>query len=598
MASRHAGTVFLRNGVLAAALAVHSGTTPAQTGPNSPAAVANNAGVGVNAWTTPTNAVSSNDTYSTVGSRGISNYLAGTDLGFNIASPAAIVGIQLDVEKNTFNPQNVALLDGWTTGLSRTISAGQDRCLIVAYAQENGINSRDITSMTYGGREMTQVVETTAGISGGFTARLEIWMLLDADIALAGSTTIVPTFGSYTAHEYCDAFSSAVFQYVDQVTPVSNTQTAGAQGSSDPHQLGTAVTTLAGGMAINLATCGNRPASLPAPNTNTTAYTIGSGFTEGIDHYFANATDAPNTGACLHTAHKAIASNGTEAPACDFNGSVNRWAIIGMHLQRARELDHEVKLIRNGTIGGSNLASPVAWGTTDAYTTYGGSTSLWGQTWTLSDVNNASFGAAIAARVQNGTARIDHMRITVYAQSTLPVELIGFQARQEGQVVRLDWATATENNNDRFVVQRSSDGVTFTGVAEIPGAVNSTATLYYSAVDEFPVLGTNYYRLEQVDTDGTTEHSPVVPVAFTTSDVVVYPNPTPDGVLSLCDAGASTGQVSVFTSDLRLVRTHYFVPQDRPMLHLEDLPDGTYILVFNRDGVPVSAKVMKTSRLY
>ena len=46
---------------------------------------------------------------------------------------------------------------------------------------------------------MTQVVETSAGVSGAFMARIEVWILLESEIALAGSTTISPTFGSYTA---------------------------------------------------------------------------------------------------------------------------------------------------------------------------------------------------------------------------------------------------------------------------------------------------------------------------------------------------------------------------------------------------------------
>ena len=201
----------------------------AQTGPRSPASASNTTGIGSNAWTTPTNVLASDNAYATVATRGITNYVVGSNFGFSIASPANIVGIQAEVEKSTLSPSAVAIqASGWTMGTTKSISAGTNRCLVVTYAQENGVNSRDITAMTYGGRAMTQVVERTAGIAGGFTARLEVWILLEADIALASGTTIVPTYGAYTATEYCEAFASAVFNNVDQLTAATSFQTDGA----------------------------------------------------------------------------------------------------------------------------------------------------------------------------------------------------------------------------------------------------------------------------------------------------------------------------------------------------------------------------------
>ena len=427
-------------------------------GPRSPATTANDGSVGSTAWSNTGNSVSSNDSYSTVTTKGISNYLKVTDLGFTIPSPSAVSGIQLDVERNSNSSSDVALLDAWSTGLTRSISAGSNRCLIVAYAQENGIDPRDVTAMTYGTRTMTQLTEFSAGVSGGFNARIEVWALLESEIALASNTTIVPTYGSYSAYEYCDVFTAAVFQHVDQINPMSSQQTTGAQASTDPHQLSTAFTTAAGSMAINLATCGNRDASAPAVNSNTSSYATATGYTEGIDYYFANAA-APTSGASFQVIHKAVASAGSEQPSCDFNGTVNRYAIVGFCLQRAREVDYSVKLVKGGTIGGSDLANSTAWPATDAYASYGGSSSLWGRTWTEADINSSSFGAAIATRVQNGIARVDHMRITVWYYSTLPIELLDLRATQEGTGVRIDWITATETDNDHFVVQRSTDGV-------------------------------------------------------------------------------------------------------------------------------------------
>lgn len=566
------------------------------SGPRSPATTANDGSVGSAAWSTTAQSVSSNDSYATVSTKGISNYLKVTDFGFTIPSPSGVSGIQLDVERNSNGSSSVALLDAWSTGTTRSISAGTNRCLIVAYAQENGIDSRDITAMTYGTRAMTQLAEFTAGVSGGFTARIEVWALLESEIALASNTTIAATFGGYSPYEYCDVFTSAVFQHVDQITPMSNYQTTGAQGSTDPHQLATAFSTAAGSMAINLATCGNRDASNPSPNSNSSSYATAAGYTEGIDYYFANTSAAPNTGACFQVIHKAVAAAGTEQPSCDYNGTVNRYAIVGFCLQRARELDYSVKLAKGGTIGGSDLANNSAWPSSDAYATYGGSTSLWGRTWTDADINSTSFGAAIATRVQNGTARVDHMRITVWYYSSLPIELLDLRAQQDGTTVLIDWITATETDNDHFVVQRSTDGLAFEDIERVPGAGTSTQTLFYSARDEQPKEGASYYRLAQVDLDGTIDYSPIVTVDVEfDGGLVVAPNPSVTGAFTVYDISLESGQVAVFSSDMRLVRTHVGAGRD-PVIHLEDLPDGTYVLMVREGDRVRTARVVKESR--
>ncbi len=565
----------------------------AQGGPNSPGSMANNSAIGTNAWTTPNNAMASDNAYSTVVAKGITQYLSATDLGFSIPSPSGIAGIKLDVERSTSGSSDVALLDAWSIGLTKTVPAGTNRCLLVTYCQENGIDSRDITAMTYGGRSMTQVVQTTAGVSGGFMARIEVWMLLESEIALAGSTTIAPTYGGYSPLEYCEVFSSAVFQHVDQLSPVTSQQTGGAQASTDPHQLGTAFSTLAGSMAIHLVTCGNRDASNPSPNNNTTSYPAPTGYTEGTDHYFANASVAPNTGACYQTCHKAIASAGSEQPSCDFNGTVNRFAMIGFTLQRAREQDYSVKLIKGGAIGGTDQAGTASWPTSDAYASYGSPTDLWGRTWTTADINASTFGAAIAARVQNGTVHVDHMRITVYYYSTLPIELLDFRAKQEGQRVRLDWATATETDNDHFIVQRSRDGVVFEDVERLAGAGTSLSTLYYTSVDERAPVGLNYYRLEQVDADGTTDHSDVVAVDVRRTDVLAFPNPT-SGTVTLFDVVLGRDDVAVYSDDMHLIRTHVGAGAD-PAIHLDDLPDGTYTIMVRNGEETRTTRVVKVS---
>src|SRR6185295_5903293 len=98
----------------------------------------------------------------------------------------------------------------------------------------------------------------------------------------AGSTTIAPTYaGGVTLTEYTETFSSVVYQNVDQLVPVTSTQASGAVGTTNPHQLGSAITTIAGSMAVNAVTEGNNTSPTASTNGGTNTYTINSGYTEG-----------------------------------------------------------------------------------------------------------------------------------------------------------------------------------------------------------------------------------------------------------------------------------------------------------------------------
>lgn len=108
----------------------------------------------------------------------------------------------------------------------------------------------------------------------------------------------------------------------------------------------------------------------------------------------------------------------------------------------------------------------------------------------------------------------------------LPIELIFFNAFQNQNSIDLKWATASERNFDKFIIQRSTDGLTFEAVAETIGAGNSKTKLNYAFNDENPLIGKCYYRLKSVDFDRSFEYSKVVFVEFTGSkSLTVYPSP-------------------------------------------------------------------------
>ena len=97
----------------------------------------------------------------------------------------------------------------------------------------------------------------------------------------------------------------------------------------------------------------------------------------------------------------------------------------------------------------------------------------------------------------------------------LPVEISSLTARRVQKDVRVMWQTVTEKNANRFEVQRSLDGKTFTTVGVVEAAGNSSTLLSYNFIDKGVaniVSGYAYYRLNTIDNDATSEYSSVVSV--------------------------------------------------------------------------------------
>ncbi|WP_114778744.1 T9SS type A sorting domain-containing protein [Botryobacter ruber] len=111
----------------------------------------------------------------------------------------------------------------------------------------------------------------------------------------------------------------------------------------------------------------------------------------------------------------------------------------------------------------------------------------------------------------------------------LPVELLHFTATAiANTAVKLSWATATERNNDFFALERSADGSEFTEIAHVSGAGTTSIRNDYSFTDFYPLAGTSYYRLRQVDHDGSFEYLPVISFSVLREQALLlslYPNP-------------------------------------------------------------------------
>jgi hypothetical protein len=137
----------------------------------------------------------------------------------------------------------------------------------------------------------------------------------------------------------------------------------------------------------------------------------------------------------------------------------------------------------------------------------------------------------------------------VYTTSTvLPVELLYFDAYNAGGKIELYWSTASEINSYEFIVERTVDAQNFEEVARLRAAGNSSTTISYKAVDAKPVTGTAYYRLRQVDIDGTTYDSKLIAVKHlpACSDAHLFPNPAGDqSMLRLTATETAMGRLAI-----------------------------------------------------
>ena len=182
----------------------------------------------------------------------------------------------------------------------------------------------------------------------------------------------------------------------------------------------------------------------------------------------------------------------------------------------------------------------------------------------------------------------------------LPIELLSFTADCDGSSAILNWTTASERNNDYFIVERSDDAVNFTEIARLQGAGNSINQNDYSYVDNEKNYGLTYYRLTQVDYDGQTSHSEIIYADCNENfggdaSVEVYPNPVvSDLSIEMHNFNGEPIRIEVIDV-LGRVRISEKISGQRDYLYqmnLSDLPPATYqIRILNGDEVFVKSVV-------
>ncbi len=190
------------------------------------------------------------------------------------------------------------------------------------------------------------------------------------------------------------------------------------------------------------------------------------------------------------------------------------------------------------------------------------------------------------------------------ACATLPIELTSFTGNSNKGFNSITWITASENNNDYFLLERSIDGVNWREITKINGAGNSLSNKHYLYDDYSFINNTiNYYRLKQIDFSGEFEYSNIISIE--SSETIesylsdIHPNPTNENIfynLFTSQPGTITIELIDFTGNIvKTEEKQINSGKNELFTDMQDLKNGMYILkiITSSDSKMIYQKVIK-----
>ena len=185
---------------------------------------------------------------------------------------------------------------------------------------------------------------------------------------------------------------------------------------------------------------------------------------------------------------------------------------------------------------------------------------------------------------------LDNYQIAI----ALPVELADFYGKTNNSNVNLNWTTLSEINNLGFEIEKSTDGNNFETIGFVEGNGNSIENIDYSFIDENPQNGSNYYRLKQIDFDGTFEYSNIISVVFENEiKTSFYPNPT-NNQLIINTALQGEVIIRLISMNGQIIYESIETIDNQLNIDVSDLNGGMYYLqVINKNSLILNEKFVK-----
>lgn len=197
------------------------------------------------------------------------------------------------------------------------------------------------------------------------------------------------------------------------------------------------------------------------------------------------------------------------------------------------------------------------------------------------DAFRVAYGTGQGSTTANANAAWDNLSP---AGAPLPVKLGPLTAFEKNNGVQIDWTAYSEENLDKYVVERSADGSQFLPIGDVD-ARNVTSESKYGYFDANPLPGISFYRLRNVDIDGKTGLSNIVRVNLSKSatDLRLYPNPTTNGTISYQSTNLPKGNYSVriFNAAGQQVYNQRMAHQGGAITQAIQLPAGLQAGLYN-----------------
>ncbi|MFL5729288.1 MAG: glycosyl hydrolase [Cytophagaceae bacterium] len=258
-------------------------------------------------------------------------------------------------------------------------------------------------------------------------------------------------------------------------------------------------------------------------------------------------------------------------------------------------IDFRVNTSAASTISVHTYPGNVLLGTTASLNSAG----AW-STKTLNSVNLAAGKQKIYLTASNGSAmKLNWLRINCASScGYLPVEFTDFQALKNPDAsVKLRWQTASEKDNQEFIIERSMDGIQFEAIGRVPGNNTTGQPHDYYFDDLYAPAAEVYYRLKQVDVDGSFTYSTVRSVNLReNSSIIIYPNPVEDQLNIQFGEAVDIDDISiidllgrtVFESGSEAYHSDVFSVS----LNLHNIAGGSYFLRIKKRGeAPLIRKI-------
>ncbi|MFK7933300.1 MAG: T9SS type A sorting domain-containing protein [Saprospiraceae bacterium] len=221
---------------------------------------------------------------------------------------------------------------------------------------------------------------------------------------------------------------------------------------------------------------------------------------------------------------------------------------------------------------------------------------LWRYTFTIPQYTSAGMGTfniSVKDHVNNCAdltfAELDNMGYVADFEinaSSLPISLVNFSAENQSDQILLNWKVVTATEDFGFQVEHSTDGSSFRKIGEVGGGKISASIQHFEFIHLQPANGRNYYRLQQIETTGTSKYSTIVNVLLEEQIAYVYPNPTSGSI--------NVDQTADFVEILNLAGQSLLkFHQIGSDLDLSILPNGTYLVNTWRNGAAQTERIVK-----